>query len=56
MDSNEVQLIVEFLYYLRGLNYELMGDEEMAVDSYLMLLELNRSSPWSWMAAARLSS
>jgi hypothetical protein len=53
-DSNEVQQIVEFLYYLRGLNYELMGDEEMAVDSYLMLLELNRSSPWSWMAAARL--
>ena len=53
-DSNELQLIVEFLYYLRGLNYELMGDEKMAVHYYLMLLELSRESPWSWMTAARL--
>ena len=52
--SNELEPIVEFLYYLRGLNYELMGVEEMAVDSYLILLDLNRRSPWSWMAAARL--
>jgi hypothetical protein len=54
-DSNELQLIIEFLYYLRGLNYELMGNDNIAVDNYLLLLELNRGSPWSWMAAARLS-
>lgn len=54
-DSNEAQRITEYLYYLRGLNYELMGESKLAVESYLMLLDLDQRSPWSWMAAARLS-
>ena len=42
------------LLYLIGLSYELSGDEETAVSTYLDLIQQAPTSPWSWLAWARL--
>ena len=42
------------LLYLIGLSYELSGDEETAVSTYLDLIQQYPTSPWSWLAWARL--
>ena len=42
------------LIYLLGLNYELSGDEETAVSTYVDLIQRYPTSPWSWLAWARL--
>jgi hypothetical protein len=40
--------------YLLGLNYELSGDAETAVSTYFDLIQQFPTSPWSWLAWARL--
>ena len=42
------------LIYLLGLSYELSGAEETAVATYLDLIQQFPTSPWSWLAWARL--
>jgi hypothetical protein len=42
------------LMYLLGLDYELSGEEETAVATYLDLIQHYPTSPWSWLAWARL--
>lgn len=50
----EAQPYREHLTYLLGYHYELSGAEEEAVETYLNLIQQNPSSPWSWLAWARL--
>ena len=54
LDDPEAQPYREHLIYLLGYHYELHGEEEEAVNTYLDLIEQNRSSPWAWLAWARL--
>ncbi|MBK6325263.1 MAG: hypothetical protein IPF56_04865 [Chloroflexi bacterium] len=42
------------LLYLSGLTYELAGDNNQAVTTYLSLIRQAPNSPWSWLAWARL--
>lgn len=42
------------LYFLLGYSYELAGDERAAVAAYVRLIHAVPTSPWSWLAAARL--
>ncbi len=42
------------LLYLLGLDYELNSEEETAVLTYLDLIQHYPTSPWSWLAWARL--
>jgi hypothetical protein len=49
-----VLLAVNRLMYLLGYNYELNGNQEQAVSTYLTLIEQAPTSPWSWLAWARL--
>ncbi|HRQ39849.1 MAG TPA: hypothetical protein PLD25_18230 [Chloroflexota bacterium] len=37
-----------------GYYYELSGDEATAVSTYLTLIQQAPSSPWAWLAWARL--
>ena len=48
------QPYIEHLTYLLGYHYELSGDEETAVNTYLNLIQQFPTSPWSWLAWARL--
>lgn len=54
MDAEESYYQPSHLLYLLGLNYELSGDEENAVSIYLELIQQYPTSPWSWLAWARL--
>ncbi|MBE2224738.1 MAG: tetratricopeptide repeat protein [Anaerolineae bacterium] len=49
------QLMHNRLLYLSGLTYELAGDDDQAVATYLDLIQQSPSSPWSWLAWARLA-
>ena len=53
-DDPEAQPYREHLTYLLGYHYELSGEEEEAVNTYLDLIQQAPSSPWSWLAWARL--
>lgn len=53
-DDPEAQPYREHLTYLLGYHYELSGDEAKAVTTYLNLIQQAPSSPWSWLAWARL--
>jgi hypothetical protein len=53
-DDPEAQPYIEHLTYLLGYFYELSGDEETAVSIYLDLIQRYPTSPWSWLAWARL--
>jgi hypothetical protein len=53
-DDPEARPYREHLTYLLGYHYELSGVEEEAVATYLDLIQQNPSSPWSWLAWARL--
>ena len=53
-DDPDAQPYIEHLTYLLGYFYELSGDEENAVNTYLDLIQHCPTSPWSWLAWARL--
>lgn len=53
-DDPEAQPYRQHLTYLLGYHYELSGAEEEAVTIYLDLIQQAPSSPWSWLAWARL--
>ena len=53
-DDPETQPYIEHLTYLLGYHYELSGDDETAVTTYLSLIRQAPNSPWSWLAWARL--
>ncbi|MBK7177893.1 MAG: hypothetical protein IPH82_12020 [Chloroflexi bacterium] len=53
-DDPEAQPYIEHLTCLLGYHYELSGDDETAVTTYLSLIRQAPSSPWSWLAWARL--
>ncbi|MCA9953453.1 MAG: tetratricopeptide repeat protein [Anaerolineales bacterium] len=53
-DDPDAQPYIEHLTYLLGYFYELSGDEETAVATYLDLIQNYPTSPWSWLAWARL--
>ncbi len=53
-DDPEAQPYIEHLTYLLGYHYELSGDDETAVTTYLSLIRQAPNSPWSWLAWARL--
>ena len=53
-DDPEAEPYIEHLTYLLGYHYELSGDEETAVSTYLDLIQRFPTSPWSWLAWARL--
>lgn len=53
-DDPEAQPYREHLTYLLGYHYELRDEEEEAVNAYLDLIKQNPSSPWAWLAWARL--
>ena len=53
-DDPDAQPYIEHLTYLLGYFYELRGYEENAVNTYLNLIQQYPTSPWSWLAWARL--
>jgi hypothetical protein len=53
-DDPEAQPYIEHLTYLLGYYYELSGDAANAVSTYLSLIQQAPTSPWSWLAWARL--
>ncbi|MCL4261892.1 MAG: hypothetical protein KJ069_01685 [Anaerolineae bacterium] len=53
-DDPEARPYREHLTYLLGYNYELSGDEDTAVSTYLSLIQQSPTSPWAWLAWARL--
>jgi hypothetical protein len=53
-DDPEAQPTIEHLTYLLGYFYELGGEDESAVSTYLDLIQRYPTSPWSWLAWARL--
>lgn len=53
-DDPEARPYREHLTYLLGYHYELSGDAETAVSTYLSLIQLAATSPWAWLAWARL--
>ena len=53
-DDPDARPYIEHLTYLLGYFYELSGDEETAVSTYLDLIQRYPTSPWSWLAWARL--
>lgn len=55
-DDPEAEPFREHLTYLLGYHYELSGDAETAVATYLDLIQQAPSSPWSWLAWARLEA
>ncbi|WP_420628280.1 tetratricopeptide repeat protein [Candidatus Leptofilum sp.] len=54
MDSEQSFYQPSHLRYLLGLSFELNGEEETAVATYLDLIQQYPTSPWSWLAWARL--
>lgn len=54
LDDPTAQPLLNRLYYLRGLNYELSGQTELAVNTYLQLIEVYPESIWSQYARLRL--
>lgn len=53
-DDPAAQILLSRLYYLRGLNYELRGQNELAVAAYLELIAFSPESLWSQYAKIRL--
>jgi hypothetical protein len=53
-DDPEAQPYIEHHTYLLGYHYELRGDAANAVTTYLTLIQQAPTSPWSWLAWARL--
>lgn len=53
-DDPEARPYREHLTYLLGYYYELSGDADTAVTTYLSLIQLAATSPWAWLAWARL--
>ncbi len=53
-DTPSHQMMHNRLLYLSGLTYELAGDNNQAVTTYLSLIRQAPNSPWSWLAWARL--
>ncbi|MCA9917957.1 MAG: tetratricopeptide repeat protein [Anaerolineales bacterium] len=53
-DDPDAQPYIEHLTYLLGYFYELSGEGETAVTTYLDLIQRYPTSPWSWLAWARL--
>lgn len=53
-DDPDSQPYIEHLTYLLGYFYELSGEGETAVLTYLDLIQRYPTSPWSWLAWARL--
>ena len=53
-DDPDAQPYIEHLTYLLGYFYELSGEEETAVTTYLDLIQQFPTSLWSWLAWARL--
>ena len=53
-DDPAARLLLNRLYYLRGLNYELSGRNELAVAAYLELIEFSPESLWSKLAEIRI--
>jgi len=50
----DAQPYIQHLTYLLGYYYELRGEEETAVTTYLTLISQYPTSPWAWLAWARL--
>jgi hypothetical protein len=48
------QRVAARLLYLRGLGYELAGDEQGALDAYAALLDQFPDTLWAWLAWARV--
>jgi hypothetical protein len=48
------QILLNRLYYLLGLDYELKGKDELAVHTYLKLIEFSPDSIWSEFARLRI--
>jgi len=53
-DNPAAQILLSHLYYLQGLNYELSGQNELAVETYLDLIEFSPQSVWSQFAQIRI--
>jgi hypothetical protein len=53
-DDPDARPYIEHLTYLLGYFYELSGEGETAVTTYLDLIQQYPTSPWSWLAWARL--
>lgn len=53
-DDGEARPYREHLTYLLGYHYELSGDADTAVATYLSLIQQTPDSPWAWLAWARL--
>ena len=53
-DDPKIRPYINQLSYLLGYQYELSGDDERAVSTYLHLIQEYPASPWSWLAWARL--
>ena len=54
LDDPSDKPLLNRLFYLRGLNYELSGQADMAVNAYLQLIEYAPESIWSQYARLRL--
>jgi hypothetical protein len=54
VEDPAVQILLPRLYYLRGLSYELDGQEELAVEVYLELIEKYPQSLWGQYAQIRI--
>ena len=53
-DDANAQLVAVRLLYLRGLGYELAGDDAAAVAAYTDVLRAAPGSAWAWLAWARV--
>jgi hypothetical protein len=53
-DDPAARILLDRLYYLRGLNYELHGQKELALDAYLDLIAFAPESLWSQYAKIRI--
>ncbi len=53
-NNPEAELYAHRLTYLLGYHYELSGDEEAAVSTYLDLIQQIPDSIWAWLAWSRL--
>ncbi|MCC6298181.1 MAG: hypothetical protein IT314_02700 [Anaerolineales bacterium] len=53
-DDSAARLLLARLYFLRGLNYELGGKNDLAVAAYLDLIALSPESVWSQYAKIRI--
>ena len=54
-DDSAAQILLNRLYYLQGLNYELGGQSTLAVETYLSLIRRFPDSIWSKLARLRIS-